>query len=67
MTLIETGNGDGTTGRCDARCYDATGPECNCCCDGMNHGVGRNNAVENTRKAIGDFEGRGMKITSEVK
>lgn len=47
-TLIEVRNSDGVVGRRDAKCYDATEPECVCICGGVNHGVGRNQAVENT-------------------
>lgn len=35
---------------CDARCYNAKGPVCNCVCDGMNHGVGEREAVFNTKE-----------------
>jgi len=34
-------------GRCDAKCYDAKTPRCDCICGGANHGVGRNQAIEN--------------------
>ena len=27
-------------GRCDAKCYNADGPECHCVCGGLNHGKG---------------------------
>jgi len=49
-TLIEVRGGDGELiGRCDARCYEATTPDCDCVCGGMNHGAGRSRAIENTR------------------
>lgn len=37
-------------GRCDGRCWGATSPPsaCTCICGGINHGVGRQQAVENT-------------------
>ena len=38
----------GKQGSCDARCYDAKGLECSCCCGGVNHGVGFKQAYENT-------------------
>ena len=36
-TLIAIYTGDGLTGRCDAKCYNAWGPECHCICRGGNH------------------------------
>jgi hypothetical protein len=51
MTLIEIRRADGTlVGRCDARCYNATTPECECCCGGKNHGRGVERAVAQTRE-----------------
>jgi len=38
----------GRRGRCDACCYGARGGRCDCICGGANHGVGHNQAVENT-------------------
>jgi len=49
VVLIEVRNSDGVIGRCDARCYDAGKPECDCCCGGINHGVGRKRAMDHTR------------------
>jgi hypothetical protein len=40
-------------GRCDARCYDAKHPDCDCICGGVNHGAGLNRAVDNTRELAG--------------
>ena len=37
-------------GRCDAKCYNATGEKCECICGGLNHGAGINKAVENTNE-----------------
>jgi hypothetical protein len=48
--LIAAYAGDGCTGRCDAKCYLALGPECSCICQGANHGVGRQEAADNTRE-----------------
>ena len=55
MTLLEEKDASGNViGRCDARCYRATEPECVCICRGKNHGVGISkalvNAFEITRK-----------------
>ncbi len=49
-TLIATYNSEGCTGRCDARCYEATTGSCDCICGGLNHGVGVEQATENTRE-----------------
>lgn len=32
--------------RCDVRCWTATGPRCECVCNGANHGVGLERALE---------------------
>ncbi len=48
-TLIEVRNSSGVVGRCDAKCYNAKHPECDCICRGKNHGAGYQQAVENTR------------------
>ena len=50
MTLISVHNSDGCVGRCDARCYNATHPHCDCICGGKNHGVGPQQAELNTRE-----------------
>jgi hypothetical protein len=49
-TLISVHNSDGCVGRCDAKCYDATHPHCDCICGGKNHGAGKKQATENTRE-----------------
>lgn len=63
MTLIALYTSEGCVGRCDAKCYDATEPSCNCICGGKNHGAGKARAIENTRaelidklKAAGELE-----------
>lgn len=50
MTLIEVRNSEGVVGRCDAKCYDAHGPGCDCICHGANHGAGLTQAAANTRE-----------------
>jgi hypothetical protein len=45
--LIAAYNSSGCIGRCDAKCYNATSPNCDCICGGINHGVGQNKAMEN--------------------
>ena len=49
-TLISYQSSGGEQGRCDAKCYDAWGPECHCICQGANHGIGRQAAIDNTRE-----------------
>lgn len=49
-TLIAVYNSEGCAGRCDARCYDAAEPECECICGGRNHGAGKQQALDNTRE-----------------
>jgi hypothetical protein len=62
MTLITIGNSEGSR-RCDARCYDAKGPKCSCCCGGKNHGKGLQVAIENTRNMIADWsEAEGERV-----
>jgi hypothetical protein len=60
-TLITVGNSEGER-RCDAKCYDAHGPDCDCVCGGKNHGAGINKAMENTRayaeKILADYKAK---------
>ena len=54
MTLIavyKSGGDKGAAcvGRCDARCYEASEPHCDCICGGRNHGAGQQRAMDNTR------------------
>ena len=50
-TLIAVYDGSGhCVGRCDARCYNATGKTCKCICGGRNHGAGLEQAMENTKE-----------------
>ena len=52
MVLIEVRGGDGELiGRCDARCYNAKEPACECICGGKNHGAGLERAAEQTRES----------------
>lgn len=53
--LIEIRNSQGVVGRCDAKCYDAEHGECSCICGGVNHGVGFDQAVRNTREMAEDW------------
>jgi len=47
-TLIAIYHAKELLGRCDARCYDATSPDCDCVCGGRNHGIGLQRAAQNT-------------------
>ena len=49
-TLISYQSAGGDQGRCDAKCYDAHEPDCDCICGGRNHGAGLAEAVGNTRE-----------------
>jgi hypothetical protein len=54
-TAIAVYNSEGCVGRCDAKCHDATEPDCDCICGGRLHGVGAGRAIEqNTRDLLGD-------------
>lgn len=44
----------GRTRRCDRRCYDGRGKRCRCICQGRNHGVGLQRALEQTRELASD-------------
>jgi len=48
--LIAVYTGDGCIGRCDAKCYNAWGPECHCICQSANHGAGKQEAIASTRE-----------------
>ena len=50
VTLISYQSSGGDQGRCDAKCYDAHEPDCDCICQGLNHGKGLETAAEQTRE-----------------
>jgi len=54
-TIFAVYNSEGCVGRCDARCHEATQPECKCICGGAFHGVGSKIARED-RKTLTDDE-----------
>lgn len=54
-TLIAVYTTGGCVGRCDAKCYDANSPDCDCVCGGRNHGAGLERAAENTRECVEDW------------
>jgi len=45
-TIYSVYNSNGCVGRCDAKCHEAEGPECECVCGGAFHGVGTKIAKE---------------------
>ena len=55
MTLIAMYNSDGCIRRCDAKCHNAVTSLCTCICGGLNHGVGKVQAIKNTREIVGDL------------
>lgn len=70
-TLIAIYNSEGCVGRCDAKCYNAQSPDCDCICGGKNHGAGLEQAAENTREMVDDWvenyaKEKGLKDYSSV-
>lgn len=55
MTLILVCNSSGVIGKCDANCYEAKSPGCECVCGGANHGAGLKQAMNNTREMINEW------------
>jgi hypothetical protein len=49
-TLMASRTPSGRSRRCNAACYNAKGPDCDCICMGANHGVGERQAQTNTRE-----------------
>lgn len=41
--------GGSVAGSCGKSCYDADHPKCRCVCEGMDHGVGLEQAIVNAR------------------
>ena len=56
MTTLLTYENGSVRRRCDARCHDAKGEDCECICNGMNHGAGARQAVANTQKLMEDVK-----------
>lgn len=66
-TLIAAYRMDGTCiGRCDARCYNAQGDQCDCICGGKNHGVGLSVALKNTEEMVEEWMERYKQDHSDV-
>lgn len=62
MVLMEVKNSSGVVNRCDAKCYNAEHPDCDCICGGRNHGAGLQKALGNTmehaRQMIEEYAGK---------
>lgn len=54
MTAMSWGNSEGTKGRCDAKCHNATTPHCDCMCGGRYHGAGRDGTLGDRIQQYGD-------------
>ena len=50
VTAMTWGNSEGTKGRCDAKCHNATKDDCDCMCGGRYHGA--NNKPGGLEKAV---------------
>lgn len=53
-TVIAVYNSEGCVGRCDAKCHNASSPDCDCICGGRLHGTGTRAVEVNTRDMLGD-------------
>ena len=62
-TLMTFKSASGKTDRCDAKCYNAKGSKCVCCCGGANHGVGFRKAFKNTVEHFEDMVKASEKIS----
>ena len=50
------------TRSCGSQCHNAKHTECSCICGGVNHGVGLNEAIDNTRLLMETFQTRHPEI-----
>lgn len=62
-TLMTFKSANGSAERCDARCYDAKGSDCVCCCGGLNHGVGFVRAFGHTVEGFDEIVKKAEKIS----
>lgn len=51
-TLIALYLGRDLVGRCDVNCWGGTDARCECVCGTLNHGVGLERAIEQTRSMV---------------
>ena len=71
VTLISWATGGGSKGRCDARCHNAKGIKCHCCCGGHYHGAARNGTLtqkvdEMQAVLVSELEAQGKKVTAQL-
>jgi len=68
--IIVMKSGGRVVGRCDANCYDARTPECDCICGGKNHGVGFGKALEQvsqyTQERLKQLAEQGASVTDDA-
>ncbi len=65
-TILTVGNSEGER-TCNAKCYDAKGPVCTCCCGGKNHGVGLKAAIEGNQAFVDWLDALGLKVVADDK
>lgn len=54
-TLLSLYLGRDIVGRCDVNCWGGDDARCECLCGGMNHGVGLDAAIEQTRRMVDEW------------
>lgn len=54
-TLLALYLGRDLVGRCDVNCWGGTDARCECLCNGLNHGIGLDAAVEQTRRMVDEW------------
>lgn len=59
--IIVKKSGGRIVGRCDASCYNATAPDCDCVCGGKNHGVG----LEKAAQQVSEYTEEQLKALAE--
>ena len=57
---------DGEGRRCDAACYNAKGPDCECICEGVNHKAGQAGALANAHEMLDEWTEEGLEVTLEA-
>ena len=66
ITLLAVYDATSCVGRCDAICYDAARPGCDCVCGGTNHGVGQEQALANARRYVYAWLDRAIEANSSI-
>ncbi len=67
-TLISWTTNEGEKGRCDARCHNAKGENCKCCCCGHYHGAGRDGVlIQKSQDMLNEIIERLVEEGKEVK